>query len=678
MIDKLRPGCFHLMLVIGLFQIAAYWFSGSMACDEGVLAVPQPDTPLYYQAARRIVEGHPFSFSEGSAVCTGTTTILYPFLLAIPYALGATGDSMLWAGFIVNALCYLVFLLGWSIALRNWCQSTASALLASLLVALSGHCAYVTFAQSDIGFLLAYTALLAAALSVDRRGAVGLLLVLGPWVRPEGMICVIAYCMITGVYFAMQRYLPDLRERNSVADFLICALAIVSCLGVFALNYALTGHAQFSSVAGKGYFVQQSFAMAAYSTISDFVVMVKEIFMGLAKGVPRDYISIPGLGAVLLLLGVVVYRWPARKVRGLFVLTLAAFGGLLSVAQSGWQNTNCDRYVVWMLPIPILFVSEAILYIERRWMPPTLCKLPSVLVVTAASIGSLGLVFIFHSVCQHVDSTRHFSHDCEKIMELGKSFGCDSECGLAYCFSARRCAHIGGIYSPEFSPKDIAENIERLRHHPELRFDYWILSSGIINYFGKSGIEKMGEVLLSGPDGKSLAKADWSPFEIPDVDKYKDLPLVASVEVGYTAEEEDVDYKVITRWGYEVFMPFVQCGELGTKFIVDVGRVILGGDEMSVPLKPGMDAIVVMRTWPSHVVNRTTGYPSRPIDCAFSNPLKFNIAVDGNVVDTAEISYATNSFSNVAFKIPGVAIKNPVSRIGFLGDHITFGYWFYQ
>ena len=65
-------------------------------------------------------------------------------------------------------------------------------------------------------------------------------------------------------------------------------------------------------------------------------------------------------------------------------------------------------------------------------------------------------------------------------------------------------------------------------------------------------------------------------------------------------------------------------------------------------------------------------------NCAFSNPLKFHIAVDGNVVDVAEISYATNAFSEVSFKIPGAAIKSPVSRVGFLGDHITFGYWFYQ
>lgn len=678
MSENFKFSYFRVMLVIGLFQVAAYWFSGSMACSDGVLAVPQYDTPLYYQAARRIVEGHPFSYSEGSATCTGTTTVLYPFLLAIPYALGATGESLLWAGFIVNALCYLVFLYGWSVAVKNWCQSSASALLASILIALSGHCAYVTFSQSDIGFLLAYTALLAAALSTDRRWAIGVLLALGPWVRPEGMICCVAYCMITFACLVAQKILPDLREKVTATDFLACVVSIVSCFGVFALNYALTGHVQFSSIAGKGYFAQLSFPMAVFTAAGDFIKMFKELFGGSANGVPREFISIPCLGAVLLAVGIVSYNWTRHNIRGLLVLMLAALGCLLSVAQSGFQGTNLDRYVVWMFPIVIVLVAEATVLIERRFMPKTLCRLPSALVVTTSVMGTISLVIVFNAVCRCMDSSRLFAYECDKIMPPKASFGCDSECDMAYHFSPRRCVHVGGVYTSELKPNDFAENLERLRHRPELRFDYWIFSSSFISSLGEECVKKMGEVLLSGPDAVSLAKANWLPFEICSSSTYNGKVLVASVDIGYEADEKFADYNVITRWGIEEFRPFIESGRLDEKFIVDVGRVILGGDEMSVPLKPGCDAIVVMRTWPSHVVPRKFGYPSRSMDCAFSNPLKFNIAVDGEIVDTAEISYATNVFSDVSFKIPGSAIKNAVSRIGFLGDHITFGYWFYQ
>ena len=55
-----------LLLAVGLIQIASYWFCGALSSPSAIIAQPQPDSPLYYQAARRIVEGHSFSYSEGS------------------------------------------------------------------------------------------------------------------------------------------------------------------------------------------------------------------------------------------------------------------------------------------------------------------------------------------------------------------------------------------------------------------------------------------------------------------------------------------------------------------------------------------------------------------------------------------------------------------------------------
>ena len=127
-----------LMLCIGLVQIAGYYLAGMFASPDGSMAVPQPDTLLYCQAARRIVEGHPFSFSEGTAVSTGTTSVLYPFILAIPYALGATGDALFMAGFWLNAIFYLIFLFGWGQTLWQWLERPEARLMAMLLLVLSG------------------------------------------------------------------------------------------------------------------------------------------------------------------------------------------------------------------------------------------------------------------------------------------------------------------------------------------------------------------------------------------------------------------------------------------------------------------------------------------------------------------------------------------------------------
>ena len=157
-----------LMLCIGLVQIAGYYLAGTLASPDGSMAVPQPDTLLYCQAARRIAEGHPFSFSEGADVCTGTTSVLYPFILAIPYLLGAKGDSLLTAGFLLNALFYLAFLLGWARALQIWLERPLSRLVAGMLIALSGQIAFCAMAQSDIGCWLALSGWLAAGLPRPR------------------------------------------------------------------------------------------------------------------------------------------------------------------------------------------------------------------------------------------------------------------------------------------------------------------------------------------------------------------------------------------------------------------------------------------------------------------------------------------------------------------------------
>ena len=660
-----------LLLAVGLIQIASYWFCGALSSPSAIIAQPQPDSPLYYQAARRIVEGHSFSYSEGSAACTGTTTVLYPFLLAIPYAIGCSGDAMIIAGFLLNAFFYLVFLVCWAKAIEGWCDRAEVKLLASLMIALSGHCAFATFSQTDIGFWLAFSGLIATALSRRRTLLVGIILALAAWVRPEGMILVIAFAMMTGVFYLLRE---DIRTRSRV---LIAAIGVVSSCGVFALNYYLTGHAQFSSIAGKGHLVTLPFASAVISSIADLFSIVKCMILGLSSDMPRNLLGLPFLGAVFFVLGFVAYRWSRDNVFGILVFVLAAIGGVLNISMSGMQGWGMDRYLVWIIPVCAIFTAEGVCWVEDR-LPRQIQKIPSALIVAMSLIGSLGCYCYFFQVCSRVDSERLFAKDCENIMPKGASVG-GFPCAPSYFFSERRFAHLTGIYSPEFAPQDITENLERLRNKPKLRFDYWLISSELVSILGPSCVDKLGEVLLPGPNGMTLMKADWRSFDstLPNV-LDNSLSLVAKVDVGYAIDESAVDYNVITRWGYPVFDTFVQFGKLGEREIVDVGRVILGGDEMTVSLKPGCDVTVVARMWPKHSVYRSFSTGSDRIDCSFSNPLKFNVSVDGNIVDTAELSYATNCFSDVSFKISGPVIKNPVSRIGFLGDHITFGYWFYQ
>ena len=348
-----------LMLCIGLIQIAGYYLAGMLASTDGSMAVPQPDTLLYCQAARRIVEGCPFSFSAGTAVSTGTTSVLYPFILAIPYWLGATGEALFMAGFWLNALFYLVFLFGWGQVLWNCLENPLARLTGAVLLALSAQPAFCAMAQSDIGCWMAASALLAWGLSINKPSFYGPILVLVPWIRPEGMICVIAF----GIVLIASRWFYSKNDAHvpKYAPWIILGLSVFSMVGVFALNYALTGHCQFSSVANKGYFTILPFSDAVKQTADDLLQIVNSYLFGLVTSAPRNLMFPVFLGSIFIWLGIIFHPWRHFQSRNLCVLLLGAGGSILTVASSGWQGTNFDRYLAWIFPLYILFLTEGLI-----------------------------------------------------------------------------------------------------------------------------------------------------------------------------------------------------------------------------------------------------------------------------------------------------------------------------
>src|SRR4051812_22584424 len=60
------------------------------------------DAYIHFQYARAIAGGHPLRFQAGEPISTGATSFAWPALLALPYALGLHGESILWVTWIVS------------------------------------------------------------------------------------------------------------------------------------------------------------------------------------------------------------------------------------------------------------------------------------------------------------------------------------------------------------------------------------------------------------------------------------------------------------------------------------------------------------------------------------------------------------------------------------------------
>ena len=655
------------VFLIGLMMTAGFYFAGTMAGLGVGIANPQPDTLLYCQAARRIAEGHPFSFAAGESVSTGTTSVLYPFILAIPYVLGAKGNALFTAGFLLNALFYLIFSVAWSAAFCRWLADCRTRLVASLLVALAGQPAFCAFAQSDIGIWMAMSAVLAYAFASNRTWLMGGLLVLGPWMRPEGMVTVVAFVIIMAGCGCFRR-------RIGMSSWVIAGLSVLSVIGVFVFNFWLTGSAQFSSVAHKGYAKLYPMAQAIPLIARDAFRMLRGVVLAIPSAPPREMYSIPLLGGVFFCWGLFSHDWKKEGNVGFWVMLLAGLGGFLTVAQSGWQDTNADRYLAWLMPLISLFVAEGAVGAMDRLKGRTSAILPPLAACVFAAGCAVVFVCTFHCASKKSDRLRAFSAECERRMAPGASVGSFGTCGVAYEFSDRRLRHVGGIYSPEFAMRSDAARYETLRKRPELRFDYWFLdNSDLVEIPAERRDAVLGSVVLAGPDALELRQADWSVFERSEVvaqSPHGDMKLVAEVEIGYDPDEMVVDYEIADRYGRPVSLPFLEFSGEGTNLVFDACRLVLGADRMTVGLMPGRDAVVVMRT--KDVVS---GSGRRH---EFSDPLALNVEIDGRIVSTVTLPLDTNDFCQVSFAISGNEIKNEKTRVGILGDHAVALYQFWQ
>lgn len=671
-----------MMLAIGVIQTAGYYLAGSMSCPDAGIAVPQPDTLLYCQSARRIVEGHPFSFFEGAPPSTGNTTVLYPFVLAVPYALGFTGDSLLTGGFILNAIFYLVFLAGWGVVISRFFEKGSARLVAGLLIALSNQQAFCSFSQSDIGLWLAASALFAAGLATGNAWLYGAILILGPWIRPEGMVCVIAAAMVLCGVFVFRRLWPGADKSRSLwpATILILA-AFASMAGVFALNYALTGKAGFMSVANKGHFTVLPFANAVERTFVDGVGMFRELFMGMAFRVPRVYYFIPVFSGLFFWYGLLSHDWKRPGTTRLFVWLLACGGGFLTIAMSGWQITNYDRYLAWLMPTMLLFMAEGLCGLSERIGHAVRWVVPSVAVLYSLA-SAIVIMFAFYGVSVKSDEIRTLSAQANRVLPKDESVGVFGNCGIAYELGNRRCVNVAGIYSVEFMNKTIPARLEKLKNHPELRFGTWFAEGdGGKSPFGPGSEELYGEAIVAGFDGSAFRKANWKPL---DEAKGHFAPpgkeLKFSVDVGDEDGEAAVRYVTESRLAGCKTDPFIACGRLDGAHgnVIDVGRVIHGWDSMDIDLEAGKTATVVMRTLPRASAMMYRGEDVETKDFSFGNPLLMRARLDGRDVALAECAYATNGFTDVSFEIPSEAVRGGSAKLEIFGDRLTCAYWIYQ
>src|SRR5712675_178068 len=89
----------YLIFAAWMTLLAARAFYGYMLVQTGGdWSAPLDDVFIHFDYARATARGYPFQWSEGNGFSSGSTSVLYPFALALGYWTGFRGPQlMIWA-----------------------------------------------------------------------------------------------------------------------------------------------------------------------------------------------------------------------------------------------------------------------------------------------------------------------------------------------------------------------------------------------------------------------------------------------------------------------------------------------------------------------------------------------------------------------------------------------------
>ena len=195
-----RPFLTYLALAVALCVV---WTSVSMRI-VGELVPPLDDTFIHFTYARRLAEGHPFSYFPGEPYSSGATSLSWPILLAIGWVLGFKGGSLyLWALGLSNLALAAV-----ATFTHRWLERLSSprtGMLGALLVMGSGVVLWGAFSGMEVTLFMAAIAGTLDALTRPGRtpgapapGGLTWVAVMAT-VRPEGAIFAGLFALQQGV-----------------------------------------------------------------------------------------------------------------------------------------------------------------------------------------------------------------------------------------------------------------------------------------------------------------------------------------------------------------------------------------------------------------------------------------------------------------------------------------------
>jgi len=680
-VPPVRPSDRRFVIALGLAVSAAYLFVSLTVSGRPHVAVPQLDSLLYYQYARAWAEGHSYCFNPGDAPTTGSTSHLYPLVLAAFYAVGFRGEFLWDAGFVLGMLLFLFFVYG--VFRVAHLLEPRSARFAALCAALNGHAALTFFGQTDMGLfaVIFFWSWLFLLRGWYGRGA-GILLFLGVLTRPEGGVLAAVLMLL---WFSVR----SLRRSGA---WLAAAGGILGCVVVATLNRGLTGSVLFDSLRGKSVFQLYPLATAVIAACRNWVELVGAALLGIGEG-GRSFYTLPILGPLLAGAAVSVLLKGDRRVMTVFWPGLTVAAGLGVVAQSDWVGLVHDRYLLWVIATLVLLAAVGC-YQPVRVVADTerghrLSGFLRVLLGGWLALGSIWHLAAFAAEARRTMEAVRFAEEVGERLPAGARVGMTADSGVAYVMPRNPVVNLSGITTPIFRGQGhILCALEWLKYHPGDRFGYWLIpvQHARLPWLRPLVAEALQEQSGLGDPGERLGlyRARWSALESSVASVPTEVGAwrrVARLDVGYRPDEIAGDLRIgIREPGIRLEPVFLleESADHGPP-VLEVGRFVLGWATMRVPVRVGRPLRIMVRTAQDFTAAFYGGAARMELrEVHLQKRIRLRITAGGRTVERCLEPMDGGGKYDYLLELPAAMITESPLRLYIAGDHLACGYFFYQ
>ena len=592
----------------------------------GTWSAPLDDVFIHFDFARETARGHPFQWSEGAGYSSGGTSLLYPFVLAIGFALGFRKlELMAWAAIIA---CVGVFAL--LIATRRLCVGLPRAVcyLFPPGVLCVGALDWSLFSGMEValflalwgGALIAWDDLSAAAREPGRSLSKPTA-ILGAWgaavvaTRPEGAAALIVLA-VSAIWLARARGIPQMLKLLAIAG----APALFVLLAHGLANRALTGE---STAAGALVKLEMNHPFMTPKAVWD--AWVFHLKYQVLRVTQYHFADVPAYGWIAwALAAAAVFCRQTRRVA--LVLWASVLSWMMIVALNGqvrWQN---ERYtmpaVAWLLMASSLGLGTLLARSTRtRWNA----------VLSTLAVVATGF-FVFHQMPRFREQIWFFGRASRNILDQHLTAGAlirqdpalqskrvlvGDAGAIPYASDvpALDVIGLGGYHGLPFARAtrtNIAAAIELIERipaaeRPDLLAIYPGWWSDFPLWFGTrvAEVPVRGNVICGGAS-KVLYRPRWEPLDHSGVpfslqpgerilDSVDQADLVSEREHGYALSEKNIGF---------VFMKLLENPARPREDLWDAARIVPPGVSESFHLshlEPEKPLILVLRSAPTAV-----------------------------------------------------------------------------